>query len=360
MSWIGLRDKVDGVFSPAGLSRPTRAPFDLNAVLPVGTLMIEFASDPRTGVQTIVEYGSCHPWAAGLIIQLTASGRLSLEQWQGQDRKRFSFETGLVSPSGSVLVTYSWDAPRRKGVLAVDVSDGGPLLYLDLLAPLPMSKRDALRIMADHSHCRFGDGLCFAAIADEIVPIGVMPGLAPQSLVSTPQGYMPVAELRAGQIVHTANGSTAQVRWCGAATLPARGRFAPLVLRAPYHGLLADLTVSPDQRLRMNGAEVDYLFDKPTVAVRAGDMRDDRGVRAAHVGKTHTYHQILLDRAAPMRIAGMVVEGLDITGLRRDPALRSHTILSQMPAELLPACMGGRVPVLQYYEALTLRKLLAA
>lgn len=360
MSWIGLHDGSDGVFSPAGLGRTNRQPFDLNTVLATGTLMIEFASDPRTGVQTIVEYGSCQPWAAGLVIQLTASGQLTLEQWQGNDRKTFSLETGLVSPSDSILVTYSWDAPSRKGVLAIDVCDGGALLHLDLTAPLPLSMRDGLRIMADRSHCRFSEGVKFAAIANEVVPIGVMPGLAPQTMVMTPTGFTQVAELRAGQIVSTADGQTAQVRWCGHAILPALGRFAPIVLRAPYHGLLADLTVSPDQRVRLDGSEVDYLFDTPTVALRAGDLLGGGGARKAQCGKTQAYHQVLLDRAAPMRIAGMIVEGLDITGLRRDAGLRAHTILRQMPAELLPVCMAGRVPVLQSYEALTLRKLLAA
>ena len=360
MSWIGLRDGFEGVFSPAGLGRATGEQVQPDQVLATGTLMIEFSSDPRTGVQTIVEYGACQPWAAGLVIQLTASGQLTLEQWQGLDRKTFTLDTGLVSPSDSILVTYSWDAPSRKGVLAIDVSDGGPLLYLDLTAPLPMSMRDGLRIMADRSHCRFGEGVKFAAIANEVVPIGVMPGLAPQTMVMTPGGFTPVAELRAGQIVTTADGRSAQVRWCGHATLPARGRFAPMVLRAPYHGLLADLTVAPDQRVRLKGSEVDYLFDTPTVALRAGDLLGGSGARRAQCGKTQVYHQVLLDRAAPMRIAGMVVEGLDITGLRRDAGLRAHTILRQMPAELLPACMAGRVPVLQSYEALTLRNLLAA
>lgn len=55
MSWIGLRDNVGGVFSPIGLGRANRAPFGLDAVMPRGTLMLEFASDPRGGVQTLLD-----------------------------------------------------------------------------------------------------------------------------------------------------------------------------------------------------------------------------------------------------------------------------------------------------------------
>jgi hypothetical protein len=42
--------------------------------MPCGTLMIEFASDPRGGVQTILDYGSSHPWAVGLVITLDNAG----------------------------------------------------------------------------------------------------------------------------------------------------------------------------------------------------------------------------------------------------------------------------------------------
>ena len=49
MSWIGLRDARGGVFSAVGLGRVDRTPFDLNAMLAHGTVMFEFASDPRVG-----------------------------------------------------------------------------------------------------------------------------------------------------------------------------------------------------------------------------------------------------------------------------------------------------------------------
>ncbi len=65
MSWIGLRDARGGVFSAVGLGRVDRTPFDLNAVLAHGTVMFEFASDPRVGDQTLLNYGATHPWAAG-------------------------------------------------------------------------------------------------------------------------------------------------------------------------------------------------------------------------------------------------------------------------------------------------------
>lgn len=359
MSWIGLRDATTGVFSPMGLDQLDRVPFDLNAVIPRGTLMMEFASDPRGGVQTLLNYGSSHPWAAGLTLTLSGNGMLVLTQWQGDQRREHKLATDILTVKPSVTVTYTWDAPLRRGVLAIEVGDSVPL-FAELVSPLPMSMRDGVRMMADTRHCAVNSGATFVAIADDVMPIGVLPTLGENTMIQTPKGAVAVSKLRVGQMVMTAQGGTAQVRWCGSAILPARGRFAPLTLRAPYHGLLCDMTVAPNQRLQAAGSAVEYLFGTDTVAMRAGHMADGLSVRPAACGQTYQYWQVLLDRAAPMQIAGLVFEGLDVTGVRLDPSLRQHSVLANLPPELVPMQKGIEVPLLQSYETLTLRSILAA
>ena len=59
-------------------------------------------------------------------------------------------------------------------------------------------------------------------------------------------------------------------------TLPARGSFAPVLLRAPFFGLRQDLLVSADQLVAVTGAEAEYLFAEESVLMRAGDMVDGR------------------------------------------------------------------------------------
>ncbi|MFT5065185.1 MAG: hypothetical protein ACJAXK_001459 [Yoonia sp.] len=359
MSWIGLRDNVGGVFSPIGLGRADRAPYDLDAVMPRGTLMMEFSSDPRGGAQTLLDYGSSHPWAAGLTLTLGGNGTLRLTQWQGDQRRVHKLATDVLTVKPSVTVTYTWDAPLRRGVLALEVGDSVPV-FAELIAPLPLSMRDGVRMIADARHCAVNSGATFVAIADEVMPIGVLPTLGGDTMIDTPKGAVAVSNLRAGQMVITALGDTAQVRWCGSALLPARGRFAPLTLRAPFHGLRQDMTVAPNQRLQAAGSEVEYLFGTDTVAMRAGHMVDGQSVRPAACGLTYRYWQVLLDRAAPMRVAGLVFEGLDVTGVRLDASLRQHSVLAPFPAELVPMQKGIEVPLLQSYETLTLRKLLVA
>jgi len=359
MSWIGLRDTPAGRFCPKGLDSIGNDPFDLNVVIPRGTLMVEFASDPRGGPQTILNYSAAHPWAVGLLLTLDADGTLTLTQWQGAERRVHRLATDQLTVAPSVTVTFTWDAPMRRGMLALEAGSGVPV-FADLSSPLPVSYRDGLRIMTDERHCAVTSGTAFVAIADNVMPIGILPTLGADTLISTPKGPVAISDLRTGQMVLTAHGDTAQVRWCGSAVLPARGRFAPLTLRAPYHGLREDMIVAPDQRLQATGTEVEYLFGTECVALRAGHVNDEMAVRPAVHGFTYRYWQVLLDCATPLQAAGLTFEGLDVTGVRLDPALRQHSVLAALPPELLPVQTGKEVPLLQAYETLTLRTLVAA
>jgi hypothetical protein len=251
----------------------------------------------------------------------------------------FALQTELLTVKPRVTLTYTWDAPMRRGVLALEVAEG-VLVFSELVAPLPMSMRDGLRLMSDQRHCAVNSNAVFVVVADEILPIGVLPTLGGDTMVSTPTGDVAVQHLKAGQMITTASGELAQVRWCGSAMLPARGRFKPLTLRAPYHGLKHDMIMAADQRLRLPGTEVEYLFGTDVVVLRAGHLIDEVAVR--------------------MKIAGLTVEGLDVTGVQLDPSLRKYSALAALPLEPAPPRPHAQVPVLQSYEALTLRKLLVA
>ena len=360
MSWVGLRDKMGGHYNAAGLGCAQSEPFDPDAILSVGSLLIEFMSNPRAGLQTVLQFGACHPWASGLVMTLDGQGVLKLEQWQGQTRRTHILNTGILTREQSVLITYTWDAPMRRAVLAVDLGGGAAPIYTELHAPLPLCARDASRIISDPHHCKLHERTMFCAIADEIIPIGALPSLAPQTLIETPTGLRAVGTLRAGDFVTTPSGQQAQVRWCGSMKIPARGRFAPIAMRAPYHGLRTDLTVGPQQRLRMRGPNVEYLFDTDAVSVRVDDLRDGNAVRSVASGILQEYRQVVLDGGAAMCASGLTVEGLNIANIARDPRLRAHSILAQMPAELLPVQTGQSYQVLRGYEAHSLRKLLAA
>lgn len=360
MSWVGLRDTRGGVFSHVGLGWAQRGAFDLNGIMPTGTMMFDFASDPRVGAQTLVDYGSTHPWAAGLRMTICEEGVLRLVHWQGDQRRQYALETGLVSVTTSVTVTYMWDAPMRQGVLAVECAERHLMTFAELSEPLPLSLRDGTRMMADTHHCRISSNATFLALADEVMPIGALPTLGGDVMVDTPEGIRSVSSLRAGQMVMTTSGEAAQVRWSGMTTLPERGRFAPLTMRAPYHGLTRDITVAHDQRVRVFGPEVEYMFHLEQIRLRAGSLRDDITVRPAPSRLTYDYWQVVLDSAAPLCVAGLALEGLPLAAMRNDPTLKPHSVLANLPLELMPNRSAPPIPLLKSYEAHSLQRLRAA
>jgi hypothetical protein len=117
----------------------------------------------------------------------------------------FALQTELLTVKPRVTLTYTWDAPMRRGVLALEVAEG-VLVFSELVAPLPMSMRDGLRLMSDQRHCAVNSNAVFVVVADEILPIGVLPTLGGDTIVSTPTGDVAVQHLKAGQMITTASG----------------------------------------------------------------------------------------------------------------------------------------------------------
>lgn len=360
MGWVGLRDNTTAVYSPAGLGQTTTAPVDLNGLLPQGTLMVQCAAKPDGTGQDFLDYRSESPWLTGLSLALNGQGLLVLTQTQGAFRRVFTLPTGIVARAAALLVTFSWDAPARTAVLSVEIVDTGEVISAVMTAPLPLSLRDAVRISTDPAQCILSDQIAFVAIADSLMPHGPMPTLSGRTRLPTPTGEVALGLLKAGQLVKTTDGGQAQIRWVGHATLPARGRFAPLRLRAPYHGATRDLTCAPAQRMHLAGSEVEYLFATDVVSVAVGQL----GEGVHHLGDaeslTQTYYQLLLDRPATIQSGGVTIECFDSTSLVKDASLRAHSVLSDLPAEVLPQRPSSDVPLLQDYEALTLCRLRAA
>lgn len=357
MTWIGLRDSHGGMLRPQGLDGPDMGPANPDTVLARGTLLIEFRHDPAGHPRNILRYSARDPWPAGLTLCLDPDGTLRLMLTQGRQALSYALPLAPLIAAEAVLVTFSWDAPARNGWLSAQLTDREALFQTALAAPLPLSLRDAGRIMGDDSTCRIAPGLVFAALADHILPAGPLPMLGAQSMISTPSGAQKVTALRPGMAVLTADGGTAKVRWAGSCDLPARGRFAPMLLRAPYHGLNRDLLLAADQRLQLGGSEVEYLFGEEQVAVPVRHLADNRAIWPAASGPVIRYHHLLLDRHAIILANGAAIESMDAS-LLTDPAMQAQSVL----AGLTDPPRGPRLPwpVLRDFEALTLQRLRAA
>ncbi|MFZ3581607.1 Hint domain-containing protein [Loktanella sp. DJP18] len=360
MNWLGLRDPTGGVFSPAGLGQPAPCPAQPDELLATGTLLLDCNIMPSLTEQTLLSYQAMDPWRTALTVALDPKGTLIVTQAQGEDTRRYTLATGLMGRAMMTTIVFAWDAPHRRARLSAEVPDTGALWFTTGHGPLPLSLRDATRIVMDRHRCHVMPGTGFAAIAEGMMPIGPLPSLDAATLIPTPQGDVALDSLRPGQIVRTVGGGTAQVRWTGGLTLPARGRFAPLHLRAPFYGAQRDIHLAPCQQVHLRSSEVEYLFATHTVAARAGDLLDGIGPRAIGPAPTIHYRQLVLDRPAAVSVHGVACATLDTTAVVADPALRAQSILRDVPMELMPQTAPRDVQRLQGFETRSLCELRVA
>ena len=357
MNWLGLRDPAGGIYSPGGLGQPAPYPARQEEMLARGTLMLDCNIMPSLTEQTLLSYQSTDPWRTALTLTLDPQGTLTLRQAQGDNLRHYKLSTGLKGRAAAVTIVFTWDAPARRALLSAEVPDTGALWFATGHGPLPLSQCDATRIVTDVHRCHVMPGTGFVAVAEGMMPIGPLPSLDGGTLIPTPSGPLPLAHLRQGQIVTTAEGATAQVRWTGGITLPARGRFAPVRLRAPFYGARRDIDLAPCQPVHFRSTEVEYLFATHTVSARAGDLLEGLAPRRTPDGMTVHYRQLVLDRPAAINVHGVACATLDTRSLRADPGLRMQSILRDVPLELLPRSVPSDIQRLQAFETRSLCEL---
>ena len=131
--------------------------------------------------------------------------------------------------------------------------------------------------------------------------------------VPTSLGMVEAAHLRPGDMVMTLDHGPLPVMGVQHLDLPARGSFAPVLLRAAFFGAGQDVLVSPLQKLHLSCGEVEYLFGVDSVFVRAGDLVDGRTALADD--RRMVTRGVRLDLGRPALVdAGGLVLGLGEDG----------------------------------------------
>lgn len=126
-------------------------------------------------------------------------------------------------------------------------------------------------------------------------------------MIATSLGWVAAGNLRAGDIIMTEDHGPLPLMSARRVDLPARGSFAPILLRAPFFGTGQDLLVSAEQKLLMNSGEVEYLFGCDGVLVSAKEVVDGRTALADDRRTLASVIRLDLGRSALIDVGGLLL-----------------------------------------------------
>ncbi|MCA0921837.1 Hint domain-containing protein [Pseudooceanicola nanhaiensis] len=349
MGWLAVSPLDEGLDSPL-----LRA--DLPQVLASGSLVLEATFRPGSGGARLFSLKHKRPWTGGLDIRLLPGARVALRL--SQERRSWDAEVALPDAEREEMLrlTYLWHAPARMGRLWVERPDRDlPALCVDIAGPPPLPTLALTEEVAGLRGHALGGRTDWAALSDRVEPVGPMPLLTNLVPVEMADGQLrQLDRLKLGDLVRTAQGGVAPVLGLLSHSLPARGRFRPLVLRRPYLGLQRDIVVGAGQRLESAGAAVDYLFGCESVLVEARHMLHGAAALPAPAQALVRYWQVLLPAREALASAGIGLESLAIGRMRMRKAQWSASLLAGMPRGRLPDHGSVAKRVLDRHEAVTL------
>lgn len=360
MTWLALCDHTESRLALRGLGADKRSTPVIedhpSQLLARGTILFETRLSPDGRPQVLFGYKDTFPQLRSLTFQAIPGGGIAMVQVQGDAITHAAVSHQTPGRTDVARITYAWDSVRNWARLSLEKPEETTVTTVPVENPRPLSLEDIRGLMLGRSEQTFASDMIFAALSDQIEPVGPMPTLLPDTPVATPFGFRAVGDLQRGDTVITRDGISVPVLHRVDRTVPARGSFHPVRLRAPYFGFLQDIIVAPDQRLLIDGPEVEYLFSQEAVLVPARHLVNGFAALKTSSGPTITYSQVLLPRHETIRAAGTPVESLYIGRIRRQADRLQNSVLSVFDRSLLPEHPRPSHHVLRWYDAIHLAR----
>jgi hypothetical protein len=364
MSWLGLADDRERRFSPRGIgddrAEARRHPATDDYLLARGTILFETRMTPDRRPHPLIGFDQSWPNQRSLSFQAIPGGGISLVQVDGERIAHEAIQHAVPTRTIILRITFSWDAPRNEARLTVERPDTHEISSKIVRDISPMPLRNLRDMIMGRGNCSFDKDVVFVAVSDTVEPVGPTPSLAGHAMVETPFGFRQAQDLERGDTVRTRDGDVVPILHRIDRTLPARGSFAPVHLRAPYFGLLDDVLVSPQQRLVIDGSEVEYLFGQEAVLVPARHLVNGFAARKEPPRPTVRYTQFILPKHEAIMVAGTALESLYIGRLRRKPDVLDATLLKGIDRGTLPEHARPAFRELKWYDAIHLARQRAA
>ncbi|MEP5731416.1 MAG: Hint domain-containing protein [Sulfitobacter sp.] len=364
MTWLALCDHDERRLSLRGLGADKKPQAILDdhpqALLTRGSIMFETRLSPDGRPQALFSYQDTYPEMRSLTFQAIPGGGISMVQVQGDTICHAAIQHSKAGRTDVARITYSWDTQHNWGRMTLEKPEETQVKSAYVDNPLPLRLDDIRGLMLGRSEQTFACDMVFAALSDDIETIGPMPTLLPATPLATPWGYKAASNLQRGDTVVTRDDGVVPVLQTVNRMVPARGSYRPIRLRAPYFGLKQDIIVAPDQRLLIDGPEVEYLFGQEAVLVPARHLVNGFAALTEPCGPMINYTQMILPRHETLLAAGTSIESLYIGRIRRQTSHLQSSLLRPFHRNLLPEHPRPAHHVLRWYDAIHLARQRAA
>lgn len=277
-----LADQADWIaLSDAGLLDPALVPPTLvkehpthSGLVHAGLFMMELAL-PLAGAMVLLNHQSDQGWPRTFAVFHDLAAGLVILHRQGKSVARHLLPGPVPQGRGTGRLSFRFDAPARSWEMMFELlgSDPPARIVASGRNPLPFHLFDIQQLCTALRND--GPVLWFGLTRGAAPPVSAS-WIGQRTPVETSLGPVAAGNLVPGTIIMTADHGPLPLLARHNLTLPARGSFAPVLLRAPFFGLRHDLLVSADQLVAVTGAEAEYLFAEEAVLMRAGDMVDGR------------------------------------------------------------------------------------
>lgn len=302
-----------------------RKPAEPDCTMPSGTMMIELPAGHMAGKGSLAYAAND---AGALNIWLDPQRGLVLRIQQGDCRIDAEIALRDARISGVQRIGFTWDTARGTGWFGLWGAAHGACRVkqcrVDQALSQDLLRRAVLRPVSSGAS---------GALAVRAMPLGTLPGFGPSGVIDTVRGPLPVAELRVGDQVVLSDGDPARVVWAGEMVLPRTQNLRPVVLRAPYWGLVHDLRVAVCQELSLTGEDIAYLFDQPRVRVPISSLGNRSSVRFVGRSPIETYCGVVVDRQGQIIVNGAAFDAPYVGSLLASGGV-AGTVLGDMPAPL--------------------------
>ncbi|WP_425073942.1 Hint domain-containing protein [Sagittula sp. S175] len=288
-----------------------------------------------------------------------------------------SVQTTLVARHDQV--TIAPDGTRTVDVLANDVNNTGGTLTITKVNGQTVSVGSTVTLASGQTVTVNADGTLTIDADSDIggsnftytvtsstgatdtgfVTVNQVPCFVAGTMIDTPDGPRAVHMLEPGDLVNTRDHGPQPVRWVGRRTVPAKGAFAPVRIRAGALGDHDTVMVSPQHRVLVQDVLAHLMFEEPEVLAAARHLVNDHSIRVVEGGRVDYVH-VLFDQHEIITANGLLSEsflpGPEITNIFAEETLSEITALFP---ELDAATGEGYGPparrVLKGYEAAAIR-----